>query len=154
MTVQLEVLDDPTEPGLYMVEVCEYPTANAAARAYQLFRLDEHGNWHEQRHPARKEMIVYGWHGPLDAGNLEALDDPTQVGYYVVLLQPYPGPHAAPHFKELRVCIWRRDTWYDQYGWAKQHGNVLGWYGPFPMLRVELPWLRMHEQEEAGDIGL
>lgn len=154
MTLQLEVLDDPTEPGSYMVEVCEYPTARADARAYHVFRLDEEGSWHEQRHPARKDMIVYGWHGPLDIDQLESLDDPTQLGYYVVLLQPWPGKHGAPHFKELRVCIWRRGAWYDQYGWAKQYGNVLGWLGPFPMLQVELPWRRMHEKEEAEDIGL
>ena len=152
MTIQLEVLDDPVEPGFYIVEVCEYPAANADRRAYQLFRLDDKAQWHEQRHPARKEMIVYGWHGPLVLADMESLDDPTQVGYYAVWLQPWPG--QSPHFKEMRVCIWRRGAWYDQYGWAKQYGNVLGWVGPFPMLRAELPWLRMHEKEEAEDIGL
>lgn len=152
MTIQLEVLDDPVEPGFYVVEVCEYPAANADRRAYHVFQLDECGEWHEQRHPARKEMVVYGWHGPLALADMESLDDPTQVGYYVAWLQPWPS--QSPHIKEMRVCIWRRGAWYDQYGWAKQYGNVLGWIGPFPMLRGDLPWLRMHEQEEAGDIGL
>lgn len=149
---QLEVLDDPVEPGSYIVEVCEYPTARSDARAYHIYRFDDRAQWHEQRHPARKEMIVYGWHGPLVLADMESLDDPTQVGYYAVWLQPWPG--QSPHFKEMRVCIWRRGAWYDQYGWAKQYGNVLGWVGPFPMLRAELPWLRMHEKEEAEDIGL
>lgn len=152
MTIQLEVLDDPVEPGHYIVEVCEYPTANAAARSYRVFRLDDSGQWQEQRHPARSETIVYGWHGPLSLNDMESLDDPTQVGYYVVWLQPWPG--QSPHFKELRVCIWRRGAWYDCYGWAQQYGNVLGWVGPFPMLRVELPWIRQHEKEEAEDIGI
>lgn len=152
MTIQLEVLDDPVEPGFYIVEVCEYPAANADRRAYHVFQLDECGEWHEQRHPARKEMVVYGWHGPLDVAQFESLEDPTETGYYAVWLQPWPG--QTPHFKEMRVCIWRRGAWYDQYGWAKHYGNVLGWIGPFPMLRGDLPWLRKHEQEEAEEIGL
>lgn len=154
MTVQLEVLDDPVEPGPYIVEVCEYPTARADARAYHVYRFDERHGWLERLHAARTEAIVYGWHGPLLLDDLESLDDPTETGYYAVWLQPYPGKHAAPNFKEMRVCIWRRGAWYDQYGWAKQHGNVLGWLGPFPMLNVELPWKRQHEKEEAEDIGL
>ena len=149
---QLEVLEDPTVAGNYMVEVCEYPVANKDARAYQLFRLDDRAQWHEQRHPARADMIVHGWHGPIALDDLEAFDDPTEMGYYVVLLQPWPG--QSPNVKEMRVCIWRRGAWYDQYGWAKQYGNVLGWGGPFPLLRVELPWMRQHEREEAEDIGL
>lgn len=154
MTVQLEVLEDPTEPGFYMIEVCEYPQARADARSYHVFQLDEGGEWRERNHPARKEMVVYGWHGPLDVAQLESLEDPTELGYYAVLLQPWPGQYGNPAYKEMRVCIWRRGAWYDQYGWAKQYGNVLGWLGPFPMLQVELPWLRMHEQEEAAEIGL
>lgn len=152
MTIQLEVLDDPTEPGYYIVEVCEFPTANADRREYHLFQLDEDGKWFEQRHPARKDMIVYGWHGPIAISDLEALEDPQQMGYYAVLLQPWPN--QTPKFKEMRVCIWRRGAWYDRYGWSKQYGNVLGWAGPFPMLSVEPVWVKQHEKEEAEEIGL
>lgn len=152
MTIQLEVLDDPVEPGFYMVEVCEYPTANLYGRAYQVFYLDDAAQWHEQRHPARAEMVVHGWYGPIAFDDMEALDDPTEMGYYVAWLQPWPK--QTPEHKELRVCIWRRGQWYDAYGWAKQYGEVLGWLGPFPLLRVELPWVRQHEKEEAEEIGL
>lgn len=152
MIVQLEVLDDATEPGCYLVEACEYPAANPNARSYQIFQLAENGTWQEGRHPSRKDMIVCGWHGPVALDDLEAFDDPSAVGYYVVLLQPWPG--QSPHVKEMRVCIWRNNQWFDQYGWAAQYGNVLGWLGPFPLLRVELPWMRMHEKQEAESIGL
>ena len=151
MTIQLEVLEDATEPGAYMVEVCEYPAANDQRRAYQVFRLDERNGWQERMHPARRESIIYGWYGPIQLDDLEALDDPSEMGYYVVLLQPWPG--QTPKFKELRVCVWRRDAWHDQYGFAKQYGNVLGWVGPFPWL-VETHWLKQHEKELAEEIGL
>lgn len=153
MTVQLEVLDDPSAPGFYMVEVCDYPTANHNTRSYHVFQFDGHYfEWCEGRHPSRKNMIVYGWHGPIELDQLETLDDPTATGYYVVLLQPWPG--QSPHYKKLEVCIWRRGAWYDKYGWAKQYGNILGWLGPFPMLQVDVPWVRQNEKEEAEDIGL
>lgn len=152
MTTLLEVLDDPTEPGHYLVEVCEFPTANPNRREYRVFQLDERAQWIEQKHPARAHMIVYGWHGPIALNDLEALDDPQQLGYYVVWLQPWPN--QAPKTRELRVCIWRRGAWYDRYGWSKQYGNVLGWAGPFPMLSGEPAWLKQHEKEEAEEVGL
>lgn len=152
--IDLEALEEATEPGHYFVQLCEYPAANKRARAYQIYRLDERHGWWERMGGARKEAIIFGWHGPLRLEDMETFDDPTETGYYAVWLQPWPGKHAAPNFKEFRVCIWRRGAWHDQYGWAKQHGNVLGWIGPFPMLPIEVPWVKQNEKEEAEDIGL
>jgi len=151
MSVLLEVLDDPSKAGAYLVELCEYPAANPDARTYQVFRFEE-PSWVETQMPSRSAAVVHGWYGPLDAKQLESLDDPFEMGYYVVLLQPWPA--QTPSYKRMEVCVWRRGTWYDKYGFAKQYGNVFGWIGPFPMLRVDLPWLRQHEKEEAEDIGL
>lgn len=151
MTVELEALEDANEPGVYLVQVCEYPAANKQMRAYQVYTLDDMMDWCQQR-GARAHGIVYGWHGPLRAADTEVLDDPTETGYYAVWMQPWPA--QTPKFKEMRVCVWRNDTWYDQYGWAKQYGNVLGWVGPFPMLPIEPQWLLQHEAEQAAEIGL
>lgn len=150
MTLYLEVLDDPTEHGYYVVEVCEYPAANKDARAYHVFQFN--GEWVDGKQPARNGMVVHAWFGPVQLDELEALEDPEKLGYYVVLLQPWPN--TSPNAYRTEICIWRRGAWYDKYGWAKQYGNVLGWLGPLPMLRVELPWVRQHQKEEAEDIGL
>lgn len=149
--IELEALDDVTEAGFYLVQVCEYPEANAKSRAYQVYEFNERHEWFEKLHGARAHAQVYGWHGPLHLGDMEVLDDPTEMGYYAVLLQPWPN--QTPKYKQFRVCVWRRDAWHDQYGFAKQYGNVLGWIGPFQALPV-MHWLKQHEQEEAEDIGL
>lgn len=149
--IELEALDDVTEAGHYMVQVCEYPAADAKRRTYQVFQFNDQYEWWEKLHGARSHAVVYGWHGPLRLKNMEPLEDPTETGYYAVLLQPFPG--QTPKFKQFRVCVWRRGAWYDQYGFAKQYGNVLAWAGPFPELPVT-HWLAQHEKEEAEDIGL
>jgi len=157
--IDLESLDDVTAEGFYFVQVCEYPAADAKRRAYQVYRFNTDvgerfeatEGWFEKLHGARAHAQVYGWFGPLHLGDMEVLDDPTEMGYYAVLLQPWPG--QSPKFKEFRVCVWRRGVWHDQYGFAKQYGNVLGWVGPFPALPV-MPWMKLQEQQEAEDIGL
>lgn len=157
--IDLESLDDVTEDGFYLVQVCEYPEASPKARAYQVYRFNTWvgdsfkatEGWFERLHGARAHALVYGWHGPLDVRDMESLDDPTEMGYYAVWLQPWPN--QTPKYKQFAVCVWRRGAWYDQYGYAKQYGNVLGWVGPFQDLPV-MHWLKQHEQEEAEDIGL
>lgn len=149
--IELESLEDASEDGFYLVQVCEYPDADKKRRVYQVYRFNEQHEWFERLHGARTHAVIYGWHGPLRLANMEALDDPNEMGYYVVLLQPWPG--QSPKFKEFRVCVWRRGAWYDQYGFAKQYGNVIAWAGPFQSL-PETPWLAQHEREEAEDIGL
>lgn len=149
--IELESLEDPSAPGTYLVQVCEYPAANKQMRAYQVYQFADN-HWQEQRGGARAHGVVYGHVGPLRAAQMESLDDPTEVGYYVVWMQPWPG--QSPHLKQMRVCVWRRGVWHDQYGWAKEYGSVLGWLGPFPMLRPEPQWLLQHEAEEAAEIGL
>lgn len=158
--IELESLEDVSVEGFYFVQVCDYPTIAPKARANHVFRFNpglgeqfgQTEGWFEKLHGSRAYTRVYGWYGPLRLRDMEVLDDPSEMGYYAVLLQPWPN--QSPKFKEFRVCVWRRNAWYDQYGWAKQYGNVLGWIGPFPMLPEAPPWLKQHEKEEAEDIGL
>ncbi|AHB12037.1 hypothetical protein Sano_17 [Xylella phage Sano] len=149
--LELEALEDVTEAGFYIVQVCDYPTINSKRRAYHVFEFNDRFGWFETLHKSRTYTQIYGWYGPLSLNDMEVLDDPSEMGYYAVLLQPWPG--QSPHYKQFRVCVWRRDAWHDQYGFAKQYGNVIGWLGPFPFL-PETHWLKQHEKEEAEDIGL
>ena len=150
--LQLEPLDDPIQPGLYVVEVCQYPKANADSRAYRLFEFDPVKKWTDPKYPRGYDPVIYAWYGPIEASKMEPIFDPEEMGYYAVHLQPWP--RESPQYTELNFCVWRRGAWYDVYGWAKQYGNVLGWLGPFPLLPVEMPWLQQHEKELAEEIGL
>lgn len=149
--IHLEPLEEPTQPGVYFVEVCQYPSANADSRAYKVYNYTLDAEWYDLRHASLHGAIVYGWYGPLDEDFMHE-GEPDEEGYYVAHVQPWPN--AAPHVYEVRPAVWRRGEWHDEYGWTKQQGNVIRWDGPFPQLVPPPPWVAQHEKELAEEIGL
>jgi hypothetical protein len=149
---QLEVLEDPKTPGFYMVQRHPYPGINANSVEYVVDEFKARVGFISQLHPSLKQCVVDGWFGPIAHDDLDIFDTPTEEGYYVGLLQPWPN--QSPTYHKLEVLVWRRGNWYDKYGWAKQYGNVYGWIGPFPMLVPAQPWVAQHEKELAEEIGL
>lgn len=162
MTIQLEVLDDPSSDGLYAVELSRNPTIVHDPRMYAIMRWQDN-IWWERRPSLQTPFVpfkgtVLGWAGPFDNDDCEVFDPPEEFGFYLIWHKPYPN--ALPHHAEFEMAVWmpepsrKTGRWWDNYGWNRHHGTVLGWIGPLPMLSRKPMWLERREDEEAKELGL